>query len=161
MNNVEGVQLTNKSTNAGSFWWDFGDGGGVNDTNATYHYTSPGTYTVTLTAFGSVCTDTSIYAKEITIIDETTSIKKIIKATDNMIINRDVNGYYVQFNYSTKTNAVISVSDLLGEKVNADIKIEGVTNEKIYISTFNNEHQGLVISAVSTSGEKVYRKIIN
>jgi len=136
-------------------------GGGVNDTNVTYNYTSPGTYTVTLTAFGSVCTDTSAYSKEITIMAETTSIEKITKTTNNMIINRDANSYYVQFNYNTKINAVISVSNLLGEKVNADIKAEGVTNEKIYISILNNEHQGLVISAVSTTGEKVYRKLIN
>jgi len=162
MNNVGGVSFINKSKNAGSFQWDFGDGGGANDANANYYYTSPGTYTVTLTAFGSVCADTSIYVNEITITDEaTTSIKKITQANNHMIINRDVNSYYVQFNYSTKINAVISVSDLLGQKINADIKVEGVTNEKIYINTSNYGNQALIISAVSTEGEQAYRKIIN
>jgi PKD repeat protein len=161
IDDTEGVQFINKSANAGSFWWDFGDGSGVNDTNATYHYTSPGTYTVTLTAFGSVCNDTSIYSKEITIADAVASIKTIAKATNNMTINRDANNYYVQFNYNTQTNAIISVSDLLGGKVSADIRVEGVTNEKIYINTTANEHRALIISATTVAGEKVYRKVIN
>jgi hypothetical protein len=158
---TEGVHFTNKSTNAGSFWWDFGDGSGASDTNATYQYTSSGTYTVTLTAFGSVCNDTSIYFKEITMMDATTSIKTTAKTTNNMIIDRDANNYYVQFNYNTRTNAVISVFDLLGGKVSADMQVEGVTNEKIYINMATNEHQTLIISATSTIGEKVYRKVIN
>ena len=159
--NIEGLHFTNKSANSGSYLWDFGDGGGANDTNATYNYTSLGTYTVALTAFGSVCPDTSIYLKQITITDETTAIEKTTTATNHMIINRDANNYYVQFNYNTKVNAVISSSNLLGEKLNADIKVEGVTNEKIYINTLNNDNQVLIISAVSTGGEEVHRKIVN
>jgi PKD repeat protein len=163
ISDTEGARFTNKSTNAGGFWWDFGDGGGINDTNATYYYASPGTYTVTLTAFGSVCADTSVYFKEITIVDAdvATSIKTITKVTNNIIIDRDANDYYVKFNYSAKVNAVISVSDLLGGKINADIEVKEVTNEKIYINTSNNKNQLLIISATSTVGEKVYRKIIN
>jgi PKD repeat protein len=156
-----GVSFINRSKNAGSFWWDFGDGGGANDTNASYYYASPGTYTVTLTAFGSICTDTSIYVNEITVLEETTSIEKVMEVDNHMVINRDVNNYYVQFNYNKKINAVISVSDLLGKKVNTDIEIEGATTEKIYINTSNYENRVLIISVVSTAGEKVYRKIIN
>lgn len=161
MGDMEGIRFTNQSTNAGGFLWNFGDGGEANDTNVTYNYTSPGTYTVTLTAFGSVCVDTSIYTKEVTVVDEATSIKAIAKATNSIIINRDANYYYVQFNYITKTNAVISVSDLLGGKVSADIQVKDITNGKIYIDNFINEHQALIISATTTAGEKVYRKIIN
>lgn len=155
------VLFTNRSTHANNYLWDFGDGAGAIDTNTSYSYANPGTYIVTLTAFGSVCNDTSIYSKTITVMDETTSIKQIKGVNNNMFINRDAGGYYVQFNYSTKTDALISVSDLLGQRVNDTIKAEGVMNEKMYINTSDNESRVLIISVVSNMGEKIYKKIIN
>ncbi|WP_235114336.1 PKD domain-containing protein [Cyclobacterium qasimii] len=44
------VQFTNKSNgNIGLYYWDFGDGNNSLETNPTYRYKIPGTYTVTLT----------------------------------------------------------------------------------------------------------------
>ncbi|HKC67740.1 MAG TPA: PKD domain-containing protein [Bacteroidia bacterium] len=160
----EGVVFTNKSTNAGSFWWDFGDGGSTSDTNATYNYTSEGTYTVTLTAFGSICADTSVYFKAITVVNKTnatTAIEKLNGSNNNMAIDRDANNYYVQFNYTMPTDAVISVTDLLGQTITNNIQVKAATTEKVYINTGGNTTQALIISVVSAAGEKVYRKVIN
>lgn len=46
------VQFTNTSTNATSYLWEFGDGGTSALASPSHTFTSPGTYTVTLTANG-------------------------------------------------------------------------------------------------------------
>jgi PKD repeat protein len=161
INDPQGISFTNKSTYSKSYWWDFGDGTGTSDTNATRHYFAAGKYAAKLTAYGSMCPDTSYYTKEITVTNEATGIKQNGEVSNTMLINKDANGYYVKFNYSTKTNALISVCDLLGQKVNDDIKAIDLTNEKVYISIGDAENRMIIISAVSTSGQKAYRKIIN
>ena len=46
------VQFTNTSVQATNFQWNFGDGSTSSATDPIHTYTVPGTYTVTLTAFG-------------------------------------------------------------------------------------------------------------
>jgi PKD repeat protein len=46
------VDFTNNSTNAVTYLWDFGDGSTSPQENPTHTYNSPGTYDVTLYAFG-------------------------------------------------------------------------------------------------------------
>lgn len=48
------VTFTNKSENANTFSWKFGDGGTSNEVNPVYTYKRPGEYSVTLTASNSV-----------------------------------------------------------------------------------------------------------
>ena len=53
------VAFTNMSSNAGTFLWNFGDGGTSAALNPSHTYLNPGSYTVSLTASGGVCgTDT-------------------------------------------------------------------------------------------------------
>lgn len=55
------VNFTNQSANAGSFTWDFGDGGTSTANNPSHTYTGYGIFTVTLVANGGSCgTDTEI-----------------------------------------------------------------------------------------------------
>lgn len=52
------ITFTDRSQNAPSIRWDFGDGTGSTDRNPIHTYAQPGTYTVTLTAQVSpTCTD--------------------------------------------------------------------------------------------------------
>jgi len=157
----QAVSFTNNSTKANNYWWDFGDGTGTNDANPSHYYVSVGTFIATLTAFGSTCADSSIYSKEITITNQTTAIKQIAGENKNMLISRDASGYYVKFNYNTKQDVAISVSDLLGQQVTHDFEVKGILNEKIYVNTSKDENQVLIVSVISTSGEKIYKKIIN
>ena len=90
-----------------------------------------------------------------------TGIKTFSAPQKNMEINRDAGGYYVQFNYQEKTNAVISVQNLLGEKVITDINQENVLTNKTYVSLGNTENKVLIISVVTDAGEKTFRKVIN
>src|ERR1700757_578735 len=165
-NDTVSIYFTNTSTNASSYLWDFGDGTEATTTNLYHTYTGAGTYTVALMAYDQVCGDTSVYYQTITIdttsSNSTAGIKSVSVIQKNgMEINRDVAGYYVQFSYQTKTNAVISVQNLLGEKVVADIKQDNVANNKTYIPLGNTENNVLIISVNTGSGEKTFRKVIN
>jgi len=56
------VSFTNQSTNANSFYWDFGDSGTSTQQDPTHVYTTPGQYTVTMIADGGNCgADTIVY----------------------------------------------------------------------------------------------------
>lgn len=54
------VTFINNSQYADTYLWDFGDGGTSTQTNPTYTYYNPGTYTVTLTAIGQGGKDTMV-----------------------------------------------------------------------------------------------------
>lgn len=155
------VFFTNNSINAGSYWWDFGDGMGANDTNTSHYYASQGTFTVTLTAIGSACGDSSFFTKKITVTAQTTSIKKALSENKNILISRDENGYYVKFNNTTTHGAIISVTDMLGQKINPDLAVNNVLDEKVYVVAKGNENRILIISVLTSVGEKQFKKVIN
>ncbi len=55
------VAITNRSLNAVSYSWDFGDGSAaITDKTPTYTYTKAGTYTITLTTTGIMGSDYSV-----------------------------------------------------------------------------------------------------
>ncbi|MFI5140737.1 MAG: beta strand repeat-containing protein [Bacteroidia bacterium] len=165
-NDTVSILFSNTSTNANSYLWDFGDGAETTVNNPSHTYTGQGTYTVTLAAINQTCGDTSVYYQVITIDTTTgqpltTGIKALAINQNHMQISRDAMGYYVQFNYLTKTNAVISVQNLLGEKIVADIKQDNVANNKTYVPLGNTENNVLIISVNTSSGEKSFKKVIN
>ena len=62
------ITFTNTSTNASSFTWDFGDGTVVFSSGTPSHtYTTPGTYSVTVTGTNGVCTSTHTTTNMITV----------------------------------------------------------------------------------------------
>ena len=65
----EQVTFVNTSTNAVSYFWDFGDGTTSTDTNPVKSYNTPGTYSVQLIAIAAGgCRDTSTTNVDITIL---------------------------------------------------------------------------------------------
>ncbi len=60
------VTFTNTSTNATSFFWDFGDGSTSTTTNPTYTFSAGGTFIVTLTASNSC--NSNVFNNSITIL---------------------------------------------------------------------------------------------
>ena len=162
-NDTATVTFTNNSTNATTYLWDFGDGTQAITANPIHQYTGVGVYVVSLTATNQLCGDNSTYSRVITVdtISSTAGIKSFTSNENNIFISRDQVGYYVQFNYQNKTNAVISVQNLLGEKVVTDINQENVLTNKTYIPLGNTENGVLIISVVTGAGEKTFRKIVN
>ena len=59
------VSFTDKSTDAISWYWDFGDGSVSTDPNPTHTYNTPGTYTVTQIVSDGLCSDTLTYTNHI------------------------------------------------------------------------------------------------
>ena len=163
VNDTVTVSFTNHSANANTYNWNFGDGTVLSDTNALHQYTSPGTYLVILTAYNTICGDSSQYSQTITIDSSSnaTGIKSFVANQSNMQISRDAAGYYVQFNYQSKTNAVISVQNLLGERVVTDIQQDNVLKNKTYVALGNADNNVLIISVITSAGEKTFRKVIN
>jgi gliding motility-associated-like protein len=53
------LQLTNNSTNAGTYSWGFGEGSAATSAEPTHTYTDAGTYTVELVAQNGACADTA------------------------------------------------------------------------------------------------------
>lgn len=66
------AQFYNTSANSQWYWWDFGDGMGCDSVNPMYTYMQLGTYTITLSASGSACPDTSYFKKTVTVAGGTT-----------------------------------------------------------------------------------------
>jgi PKD domain-containing protein len=163
VNDTVSVSFTNTSINANTYLWNFGDGTQATYTNTTHQYTNAGVYVVSLTAVNQLCGDTNIYTQVITVdtVSASTGIKTFVANENNMLISRDAAGYYVQFNYPDKTNAVISVQNLLGEKVVADISQENVLSNKTCVPLGNTANNVLIISVITTAGEKTFRKVIN
>ncbi len=58
--NSYGISFTNTSTNASSYFWDFGDGALSNDVNPTHSFTSQNIFQVKLNAQNAGCDDTKI-----------------------------------------------------------------------------------------------------
>jgi PKD repeat protein len=161
-NDTVSVSFINNSTNSNTYTWDFGDGTEVSDTNTVHQYTSPGSYMVTLTAYNALCGDNSVYAQVITVDSAAvhiTQISSLPAGQKNMQISKDAGGYYVQFAYSIPVNAVISVQNILGQKVSEDINVEKVSDNKIYIPV-GADIQLLILSSVTNSGDKAFYKTI-
>ncbi|MEP7263466.1 MAG: PKD domain-containing protein [Bacteroidota bacterium] len=62
------VQFQNTSTGASTYLWNFGDGTTDTTANPIHTYTTPGVYTVSLTATISICSNTKTTANLVTII---------------------------------------------------------------------------------------------
>lgn len=84
--------------------WDFGDGFTSNAINATHTYTTPGTYTVSVTATGPA--GTSIKTRDIVI----SQIPTATKPQDLLICDSNNNGLY-NFDLTTQNNAILNGQD--------------------------------------------------
>jgi PKD repeat protein len=164
VNDSAAFSFTNTSTGADNYWWDFGDGNGSADTNTANSYASPGDFTVTLISYNAACGDSTITTQVVSVLDTTGSGVGIVtyaEKKNTMFIHRDAGGYFVQFDYQEKTNAVISVQNMLGEKVTADLLEKNISGEKVYIPLGNTENKLLILSVVTEAGQKAFCKILN
>lgn len=90
------VLFTNGSSNAGSYWWDFGNGSYSSDSqSATSLYSLPGTYEVVLTADNGLCT--SLFKDTIIVKGEKGSISVPNVFTPNDDGNNDI--FTLQLSY--------------------------------------------------------------
>ena len=102
------VNFTNKSQNAESYLWDFGNGVTSTETSPSYTYNETGTYTIQLTATSNTnCGSTSIksYADTIVVSDSIAAkIDTLTTCTDS-----------IEINFSERNTSINWYSDSLGQ----------------------------------------------
>ncbi|MCX6209261.1 MAG: PKD domain-containing protein, partial [Bacteroidetes bacterium] len=90
------ISPVNTSTNASSYFWDFGDGILTNETNPVHTYVNAGTYVVTLISLnGNGCTDT--LKKTVSIVNKPVSLFAI-GGNATQCLNNNI---FTFVNYST------------------------------------------------------------
>lgn len=155
-----GVTFTNTSSNADSYWWEFGDGMGSSCYDTTHYYMAAGEYTVTLYAINQNCSDTAVYSEIIQVIQgNSTGLGAMAGTSAKMFISRDAGGYYIRCQNQEATGLQIRVHNLIGEELVA--LNTRAKNEKVYITLPEPANEMLIISAVSEKGEKTFVKIVH
>jgi len=104
------VLFTDLTTGGPTSWsWDFGDGGTSTTKNPSHTYSTPGTFTVSLTA-GSACgTNTNTKMGYVTILDPCPNpIYSVVGASWSNKTDADSNGYYTRarLTWNTTVNPV-------------------------------------------------------
>ncbi|HPX75406.1 MAG TPA: PKD domain-containing protein, partial [Bacteroidales bacterium] len=98
------VQFTNNSQYATSYLWNFGDGTNSTEQNPTHTYSTPGNYTVSLTATNSEGSDTETKTNYIKVFANPTlaltTTPETVDVTNNGSVTADVNGGAIPYNYS-------------------------------------------------------------
>jgi len=114
------ISLTNYSTNADSYFWNFGDGQSDTGNITTHTFSTTGTYTVMLVAFRGCASDTVIQSVNITSVGINTVAKesRLVKlfpdpASDYIIF--EIPEFTKTFNYSILNSQGVEV--LNGEAV--------------------------------------------
>lgn len=129
------IRFTNQSENASSYTWSFGDGTTSTEENPSKSYSSPGIYTVKLTAVGAG--GTGNYSADITVIDP------------NAAVESDAELYYIEY----ASSLVRKLSLVPGSSVETVIDMSGkeahgmaydAVNEKIYYVDFEASNAGKI-----------------
>ncbi len=136
-----------------SYYWEFDDGNtltqDVFEAFFEHEYTSAGTYTITLTAYGDFCENST--AQTITILDEVS-----IQNTENNLFQI----------YPNPSNGVFEIENNTNDNIYLEIlNIEG---KIIYTSNFNNKtkidlsnySKGIYFIKLNSNNETYYKKII-
>lgn len=111
------VELTNNSTNATEYIWDFGDGTGSDPTvNPIHVYTDPGTYTITLTAINYNCTTTT--SQSIVVVEFGVGVGEILSEDGFTVYPNPNTGIFtVELDLNEATDLQIELNNVLGQRV--------------------------------------------
>lgn len=149
--------FTNNSSNANTYYWNFGDGNGANTQNASYMYTHAGNFNVTLTAISS-CGDSAKYTYQVHAVNSPT-LQGVLsyQNQDNSIkVGKDNRGIYVDLSFDKNTKAIISVTNILGQVLISPMNVETVA-DRYYIDL--NAKEQIVFVTVTTGEKRFTQKI--
>lgn len=150
--------FTNASSNANTYFWQFGDGNTSTVQNPSYMYTTAGNYNVHLSAINSACSDTAKYTHLVHAVNSPT-LQSVLsyQNNDNSIkVGKDGNGVYVELNFDKSTKATVSVNNVLGQTLISPKQIEGTT-DKFYIDI--NAKEQLLFVTVTTADKRFTQRI--
>ena len=154
------ISLTNNSSGASNYIWNFGNGDISSLQTPTYAYNMPGLYKITLSAINASCNDTTKSTQTIQI-DATTGIKQANSGNGDITISRDASGNYLQFDYTNQTYVSITVYNVLGQVLLNNASLH-VVNDKIYLNINDNTNQVLYVTITNlNTNQQTTKKFVN
>lgn len=150
------VNFTNTSVMADSYEWDFGDGSSISTLENPLHtYNAVGEYKVMLVANNSDCSlsDTAVYSK-INVVNSSTNIDNAASG-ESVFIGNNGNSAFVALNFGQPAEVVISIYNIVGQKIMEDI-YRHTSHEKIELNISGNS---VYLVSVKVNDRVVTKKI--
>ncbi|MFZ4399130.1 MAG: T9SS type A sorting domain-containing protein [Bacteroidales bacterium] len=135
INNLE-VVFANNSSDADSYFWDFGDGNTTNSINPVHLYDAPGIYTVSLTAISLTC-GTSVFFDTLNL--NNTSIKDINYVISfNIFPNPSHGEFTLEINNPASDDLKLEIFNSIGQSVYTKKTRGRRIDEKINLSNLSS-----------------------
>ncbi len=152
--------FTNASSNANTYFWQFGDGNTSTVQNPSYMYATAGNYNVKLSAINSACGDTAKYTHLVHAVNSPT-LQSVLsyQNNDNSIkVGKDSRGIYVDLNFDKNTKATITVNNILGQTLISPMQVE-TSVDKFYLDL--NAKEQIIFVTVTTNEKRFTQKIFH
>lgn len=151
------VDFTNLTSGATSYSWDFGDGSPVENTVSPSHtFSAVGVYTVTLTASNTAgCSQTSTV---LITVDDVTGINTAA-AEESILIGKDAQGVYANYNFKNSTLVKLSIYNALGEQIGLTKNKTVQSKGQFYVET-SGLAKGVYTIELLVNNKKITRKMI-
>ena len=152
------VQVSNTSSNATQYSWDFGDGtSSVPTVNPVHVYSAEGTYTITLTAINYNCTTTT--TQTITVVEFGVGIDENLSDGHLQVYPNPNTGLFaVEVELENASAMEIELNNVLGQRV-YQTKLEPQTYWRKEFD-LNSYVKGVYLLRVTTERGSMQRKII-
>lgn len=152
------VELTNTSTNATQYTWDFGDGTGADPTVDPIHvYSEVGTYTITLTAINYNCTTTT--QQTIIVVEFGVGIGEIL-SNDQLSVypNPNTGLFTVDLELDAASEIEVEMNNILGQQVyRSELPKQQHWRKEFDLSSYV---KGVYVLSISTAKGTLQRRII-
>lgn len=147
------IDLTNASSGATSYVWNFGDGNMSNEENPSHTYTASGDYIVTLEATNE-CGTTITTTTVVVIISGVEDLLSDVNL--NIIPNPNDGNFVLRFDQPISQNATYQIIDMLGRVIKKGVINQGV--EKIGI--YDLESRGTHLIKLQVGDKYLVKKLL-
>lgn len=148
------VIFSNYTSGGNAYTWDFGDGAPLDyNSNPAHTYTVAGTYTATLVASDSLCSDTMM---QTIVVYDFSGINDPALA-GQVQIQQTPDGNFVNFNLPAEKEALIDVFDAAGKAVIERMRVSAYVN-RVRLP-LHHPAEGIYFVKVTVDGKMVVRKV--
>lgn len=127
------VSLTNSSSNASSYFWDFGDGNTSTDENPWNNYGAAGNYQITMVAMNNGCSNDTSYFN-VVVIDNAAAIEDHLFGQVQIYPNPINDVFFIKGLEKISSSVVVKITDMTGRVIYSE------KTNTTSILTFNSGH---------------------